>query len=440
MADPLSVATGIAGLISLGIQVTQSLVQFYTSYKGLDGDVARITGNLESLHDIFGFLQSALKTRTFRRDEQDLIKNIESSISKCTDLIQELQEEWEKFDKCLVGGIKGAIKAAGRRTAYPFRQSTLQKLDEDIRDIRDDLRLALDVLQLGDNKATQNDIAELKSLVEIMRATQISSTIRDWLKAPDATVNHNAACAKRHSGTGTWLVRSPIFTNWLTRGNSFLWLNGFAGCGKSVLCSTAIQYTFRQKRSDHRTAIAFFYFTFNDGAKQSESAMLQALILQLSGQSSKSRTDLIRLRESHATGVPPAIVLLAYLQQLIQSHFGQVYILLDALDESPLYGQRDNVLKAIQTMRNWLLPGLHLLVTSRDEPDIRDSLIPAGDEEVIMKNDEINRDINNFITEHLNTDSKLRKLHEYHDQIQQVLAERAQGVYVLRSCRLNRYR
>ena len=135
MADPLSVATGIAGLISLGIQVTQSLVQFYTSYKGLDGDVARITGNLESLHDIFGFLQSALKTRTFRRDEQDLIKNIESSISKCTDLIQELQEEWEKFDKCLVGGIKGAIKAAGRRTAYPFRQSTLQKLDEDIRDI-----------------------------------------------------------------------------------------------------------------------------------------------------------------------------------------------------------------------------------------------------------------------------------------------------------------
>jgi ankyrin repeat domain-containing protein 50 len=34
MTDPLSVAAGVAGLISLGIQVTESLVKFYTSYKG----------------------------------------------------------------------------------------------------------------------------------------------------------------------------------------------------------------------------------------------------------------------------------------------------------------------------------------------------------------------------------------------------------------------
>ena len=433
MTDPLSVAAGIAGLISLGVKVTQSLVKFYKSYKGLDGDVVRTTANLESLHDIFDFLQTAVKTRTFRRDEQALIKNIESSISRCSDLIKELQEEWEKFDKSLASG---GFKAAGRRIAYPFRQSTLQKLEEDIRDIRDDLKLALDALQFRDNKIAQDDIAELKGLSEIMRATQISSTIRDWLKAPDATVNHYAACDKRHAGTGTWLIKSPIFTNWLARGNSFLWLNGFAGCGKSVLCSTAIQYTFRHKRSDHRIAIAFFYFTFNDDSKQSESAMIQALILQLSSQSSDSQTDLARLHKSHSTSIPPATVLLAYLQRLIQDYFGQVYILLDALDESPLHGQRDNVLKAIETMRKWHLPGLHLLVTSRDEPDIRDSLIPAVDEEVIMKNDEINSDINNFITGHLNTDSKLRKLHAYHDRIRQVLAERAQGVYVTKSCRL----
>ena len=436
MTDPLSVAAGIAGLISLGVQVTHSLVKFYTSYKGLDGDVARTTGNLESLHDMFDFLQTTVVTRTFRQEEQALIKNIESSISKCSDLIQELQEEWERFDKRSVSGIKGAIKAAGHRIAYPFRQSTLLKLDEDIRDICDDLRLVLDALQFRDNKIAQDDIAELKSLGESMRATQISSTIRDWLKAPDATVNHYAACDKRHAGTGTWLIKSPVFTDWLVRGNSFLWLHGFAGCGKSVLCSTAIQYTFRHKRSDPRIAIAFFYFTFNDESKQSESAMLQALILQLSGQCSDSRTELTRLYKSHSTGIPPATILLAYLQRLIQNYFGQVYILLDALDESPLHGQRDNVLKAIETMRKWLLPGLHLLVTSRDEPDIRDSLIPAGDEEVIMKNDEINWDINNFITGHLNTDLKLRKLHKHHDRIQQVLAERAQGVYVTESCRL----
>ncbi len=116
--------------------------------------------------------------------------------------------------------------------------------------------------------------------------------------------------------------------------------------------------------------IAFFYFTFNDEFKQDEPAMLRALLLQLSGQLSGSQTDLARLRDSYSTGIPPAAVLTAHLRHLIQK-FDQVYILLDALDESPRYGQRDQV------------------VTSRDEPDIRESLNPARNEEVIMKNAEI---------------------------------------------------
>jgi hypothetical protein len=105
-----------------------------------------------------------------------------------------------------------------------------------------------------------------------------------------------------------------------------------------------------------------------------------------------------------------------------------VYILLDALDESPRYSQRDHVLNAVETVRKWLLPGLHLLVTSRDEPDIRESLRPAGDQEVVMKNTEIDQDISDFISGQLTTDLKLRKWQAYDDRIQKVLGERAQGV------------
>jgi hypothetical protein len=334
MTDPLSVAAGLAGLITLGIQVTKSLIEFYTSYRGQDTDVARTTGSLESLLSTFRCLHDALRSRIFRPDEQGLIKNIESSLYKCDELIQELKKECEKFDKASISGIKGTIKVAGRRAAYPLRQSTLQKLHEDISEIRENLSLALEVLQLRDHQTTQDDITELKSLVEVVRASQISSTIRDWLKAPDATVNHNAACAKRHQSTGMWFVKGPIFDTWLTRNRSFLWLNGFAGCGKSVLCSTAIQYTFRHKRSDRGVGIAFFYFTFNDESKQDESAMLRALLLQLSGQLADSHTDLARLHDSYCTGIPPAIVLTEHLRHLIQK-FDQVYILFDALDESP---------------------------------------------------------------------------------------------------------
>src|SRR5437764_9258841 len=158
MTDPVSVTAGIVGLISFGIQVTGSLVKFYTSYKGQDSDVSRTTEKLESLLHTFQFLDAALQSRTFRPDEVDLIQNIESSIHKCDDLIQELKQECEKFNKASINGIKGTIKVAGRRAAYPFRQSTLQKLDEDISEIRDNLLLALDVLQLSDHQKIQDDI------------------------------------------------------------------------------------------------------------------------------------------------------------------------------------------------------------------------------------------------------------------------------------------
>lgn len=141
----------------------------------------------------------------------------------------------------------------------------------------------MDVLQLKDNKGIQDDIIDVRLILDLVRKNQISADIRDWLRAPDATTDYNAACEKKHPGTGAWLVKSSVFTTWLMADNAFLWLNGFAGSGKSILSSTAIQFAFRHRRSDPCIGIAFFYFSCNDPSKQDESAMLRALLVQLSG-------------------------------------------------------------------------------------------------------------------------------------------------------------
>ena len=425
--DPLSVAAGIAGLASFGIQVADSLIQFYTSYKSQDTYVAQTIQNLETLLATLQSLDTARQNRAFQLKEQDLLKKIDLSLTSCRQKIQELRDECEKFEQDSTQSIKGTISIAGRRITYPFRQSTLQKLGEDIGEIRNSLSLALEVLQLKDHEQNHDDVVELKSLLEVVRASQISSTVRDWLRAPDASVNHDAACAKRCPGTGTWLVNGPTFAAWLQQDNSFLWLKGFAGCGKSVICSTAIQYSFRRKQHDPRVGIAFFYFTFNDDSKQDESAMLRALLLQLSNQFLDSYVDLTRLYDSNRTAVPPPAVLIGHLRSLIQK-FDQVYILLDALDESPRYGPREQVLEAIKNMREWLWPGLHLLVTSRDETNIHEFLNCTNGEEIDMKNIQIDQDIQNFISRQLSTDRNLRKWNKHHERIQNTLAQKAKGV------------
>ncbi|KAJ6069108.1 NACHT nucleoside triphosphatase [Penicillium canescens] len=437
MADPLTIASGIAGLLSLGIQVTQSLLSFYTTYKDQDTDLAKVTQKLDNLLGIFRALDIAVEERRSQADTQDLLREVEKAVQQCEEIITELQSECREFHEDSTAGLKVRVKVAGRRAAYPFRKSTLQKLEEDVSDIRENLLFALDVLQLKSQRQIQDGISEVKSLVEQTNASQVSLAIRCWLMAPDASLNHNAACAKCHPSTGLWFVNGYHFRTWLEERNSFLWLNGFAGCGKSVLCSTAIQHTFREMRHKHGVGIAFFYFSFNEEAKQDDNGMLRTLLLQLSVQLQDGERDLERLHALYKSGSPPVHALLDSLRRFLERLY-DTYILLDALDESPRDSKREGVLKAIQVIRSWSIPSVHFLVTSRNELDIRESLNPYHDQDLSLRNSETDRDIADFISYQLKNDLKLQRWEERHEEIQTKLTTRAQGVYV--ECQFNSLR
>jgi ankyrin repeat domain-containing protein 50 len=93
MGDPLSVAASVAGLLSLGIQVSQSLVTYYTEYRNQDFQIDRITLKLDTLSQSFQSRIEALAGRRFDLDERALVAQIENSVENCNDLILELQED-----------------------------------------------------------------------------------------------------------------------------------------------------------------------------------------------------------------------------------------------------------------------------------------------------------------------------------------------------------
>jgi hypothetical protein len=427
MGDPLSVAVSVAGLLSLGIQVTESLFKYYTAYENQHSYVARTKSRLKSLLETFEILSEALSLRRFRSDQQALIAQAEGSIQNCNDLILELQQEVEKFSGASKSGLGTTIKTTSRRLAYPLRQSTLQKLDADIRDIRENLLLALNVLEINDGQKIQEDLKDIKSVLDHVRTSQVSQEVRDWLKAPDASFNHHEACAKRHAASGMWFMKGSAFIGWLEEDRSFLWLNGFAGCGKSVLTSTAIQHTFQHRRSNPQIGIAFFYFSFNDTSKQDVSGFLRAVLLQLSNQSNDAQAILTHLHSRCKHGEPPIPLLLQCVRLAVQK-FQEVYLIVDALDESPRHGARERVLETLADFRNWSLRGFHILATSRDEIDIRENLAPSNTEDISMKNTAVNQDIENFIRGHLKRDRAMQKWSTHHSQIKDVLTAKAGGV------------
>ncbi|KAJ5781180.1 hypothetical protein N7457_006340 [Penicillium paradoxum] len=439
MGDPFSILSGAAGIISLGIQTTQGLIDFYSAYKDQDANLARTTKNLETLQTVFQSLKAALTTRLSRAHPEELEKQVDEAIQRCEEIILELKTDCQKFVKDPNANLKGRIQIAGRRAAYPFRKSTLEKLEEAIAEIREDLSIALDVLQLKGQNEIQDGISDLKSLLERTTASQVSFMVRAWLAAPDASLNHNAASAKRRADTGLWLVNGPRFADWLVGQNSFLWLNGFAGCGKSVLCSTAIEYTFKRMKHSQGVGIGYFYFSFTDEAKQDDSGMLRTLLLQLSAQVQDGEQHLEQLYQLHKSSSPPVNVLLNSLYKFL-GQLRDCYILVDALDESPRDSKRESVLSTIQTIRDWALPSVHLLITSRDEFHIRQSLEPSRDEDLLMRNPELDEDIENFISYQLDNDPKRHKWERRRKEIQQKLTQNAQGVFRYVECQFNALR
>ncbi|KAJ5827620.1 hypothetical protein N7447_004383, partial [Penicillium robsamsonii] len=108
------------------------------------------------------------------------------------------------------------------------------------------------------------------------------------------------------------------------------------------------------------------------------------------------------------------------------------YILLDALDECPRDNGREDVLRR--------LPSVHLLVISRDQLDIRRSLKPSHDYDLLMKNSGIDKDIFNFVSYQLENDTKLQRWKVRHSEIQTKLTQGAQGVFRYVECQLNSFR
>jgi hypothetical protein len=228
-----------------------------------------------------------------------------------------------------------------------------------------------------------------------------------------------------------WFATSGQFAAWKTNPDSFLWLNGIAGCGKTILSSTIIEEVLRHCHLRSDLAVVYFYFDFNDAEKQQHDKMIRSLITQLYAQSQSVLKPLESLFSSHRNGErqPPTHLLLATLRQMIEG-FGETFIILDALDECV---ERKELLADIKEIMKWKLGKLHILVTSRKERDIERWLGPLIDDQdtVCIQNTLINDDIRAYVRTRLETDEELerwRSKQEVQDEIETKLMEKANGM------------
>ena len=207
------------------------------------------------------------------------------------------------------------------------------------------------------------------------------------------------------------------------------------GSGKTVLSSTIIKDLKKSNRK--KCPVVFFFFDFNDMRKQSLDNAIRSLVIQMHKCNEETEEVAQSLYWAHGNGQdPPSSESLhnSFIDMIRAK--GEVYLVLDALDECPRQApirQREKVLQWVQELCQAAIDQLHILVTSRLEPDIRNALRRCISQSVWISLDSatVSEDINLYIQNRIQSDDGLAQWRDrmaIRKEIESTLSQRANGM------------
>ncbi|CAN9401069.1 unnamed protein product [Alternaria sp. RS040] len=421
------------GVVSLGIQVCEGILKYYSDWKGYEDDIQGTYTEIDDLAKTLALLHDELQMVS----QKALATRAQECLATCQDGIQQLKKKLKKLHKDAPAGLLQRAQVGGLRLMYPFRKSTLEKLKEIAQGLMQQLNLALEIIHLSNSHSAQHKADQIQSTLDatgtlvtrieattLITQTQVSATAASvqallsveqsrkvlemlkWLEAPDPTTNHTQARAKHETGTGEWLLNSQGYQDWISGSSPLLWLHGKAGCCKTILCSTVIEDMFSRVSSQDNVAFAYFYFSFSDAQKQNYTGVLLSMVAQLSRK--RSVHPLLSAAYSQAPSQKPSSEVLEHILLALLEEYKTSYLVVDALDECS-EEQREKTLEGFRRITQFL-PKIRFLMTSRKEADIEDFLLSWPVTRLAIDEECVNKDIDLYVKNALGADRKLVKL------------------------------
>ena len=395
--DPITIVS-LGATVAQLIDATSKVIRYINDVKNAPKERGKLAREISNLLPLF----TDLRYRIDESNTKDSWFHGLQSLGGKGSPLEAFQSTMEEIATKLEPS--SSVRKLTQTFSWTFDKKEVERLLARIERLKSLIGLALQKDNFKLAQAIKDDVSTGFESLEIERdATRLTQ----WLAAPDPSLNHNAARKKWQPTTGEWFTDSKDFTQWKTVPNSFLWLHGIPGSGKTVLCSTVIQNVVELSRREPSTAVAYFYFDFNDLNKQRTESFLRSVLAQLSA-CSPSPTQ--SLQDAYAQSQdgrqqPTTEAMIFLLRQMLEG-FGQTFLICDALDECR---DRDEIHELFAKITQWDIGTLHILATSRKEKDIEDSILPLVSCQICIQSALVNADIQVFISEKLVTDSKLKK-------------------------------
>jgi hypothetical protein len=222
-----------------------------------------------------------------------------------------------------------------------------------------------------------------------------------WYKTSDPEQNHHQSCSKHDPETGKRVFDNAEFKAWSQSEGTSLWMHGIPGAGKTILCSSIIDYL----QELHPNRVVYYYFDFADSKKQSVSSLLNSIIFQLTSVAHTIPVPALELFERCNGLQQPGLDELFGVFVAVLADSEKTFLLVDALDEC-LEEER----RFFKLFFGDSLPaGLNISITSRKEPDIEAALKDKVFHSISIQSSVIDADVGIHVSNAISDDPILKK-------------------------------
>ncbi|KAF4949262.1 hypothetical protein FGADI_9033 [Fusarium gaditjirri] len=434
MAEALGVVASAIAVIQISQQVI-NLCKFYIDALRSDAPTSlrAVLIEVSTLKSVLENLEFISKCDTFTPALQNRLAASDGPIEGCRAAMTALEKLFPK--QSLQSGQNASkrqkVQATFATLAWPLKQGQVQDLLHQISRHKDGIQLAL-------TTEVTRDIKDIKAASEEIRSILTGEQrhrVYNWLTSTDPSPIHNRSRKLYEKGTGTWMLRSHHWTDWLASSTRCLWVHGIPGSGKTILASWLIE-----KVQDHCRRVstesspctsAYYYCYF--GHHQDEAApFLRWVITQLSRQAEVVST---LMHDLYKRGGDPSIPeLLDSLEQILQV-FCSVHIVIDAVDES---NPRDELLEVIHCLvTDQRFSNLQILVASREYIDI-ERVMEKISVSVPMSNELVEQDIRLHVQSILRSNLKFRCWpNDLLVEVEDAVSTKAKGMFRWAVCQLH---
>jgi len=440
--DPLSVTASVIAVLQAANTVISVCYDFRAAIKDQPWALTRITRSINELRLILGRLEQVANDSELHFDETNIarLSTLEvlcqegGAISNCL-------KELKTLEKKLVPGSWAGKDGSKRRAliqsiGWQFKGKEAEDMLQRLEEYKSTLNLAITMDQaalIKNMSKMMMDVDEnTRSLFRQFQDTSLDErkrSILQWLSPVDPSVNHEAAMKIRQAGTNDWFLTCKEFEHWIECEKSFLWLSGFPGSGKTILMSTVIDFLQQRTTKNDPTLLAYFYCDFRSPETRDPLNLAGSLLAQICFKLKSFPASLEAAFDGCTTSQSPygkrtnldtmTTILLEIATQ------NRVTILVDALDECERHRDILSFLQRLGT--KGLL--FNILVSSRDEANIREALSEFPRMPLEASSVCLNRDIDSYINHRLSHDREFRWLKESFQQtIRERLSTQAKGM------------